>query len=159
MNNDDTPDTAARIPDSHTIRGLRFLVRKQADALEKSEAARATLEAVIAEARAVKVNTGKPWAAVHDLVEILARAGDPVVLPKRGAKPVQIDREALVEVLSTSLWERGNRVNDWPEDEAEAYRELGWAEGAAAARSIVMGKAADAVIAHLLGQGQEADRG
>lgn len=56
-------------------------------------------------------------------------------------------REALIELLTASLYDRGNQVTDWPEDEAEAYRELRWWEGREAARKLMFAKAVDALLA------------
>lgn len=51
----------------------------------------------------------------------------------------------LEQLLTTLLYDRGNVVYEWPDDEAEAYRELGWSEGVAAARKIMFEKAAKAL--------------
>jgi len=64
------------------------------------------------------------------------------------------DPDVVVQGLADALapfFERGNDVGTWPADEAAAYRELLFAEGHAAARRIVLQKAARAAIAYLQG--------
>jgi len=56
-------------------------------------------------------------------------------------------RDTLADLLETVFYDRGNNLANWPEDEAEAYRELGWSEGTAAARALVRRKAADVILA------------
>jgi hypothetical protein len=58
-------------------------------------------------------------------------------------------REAILAVLNDPQWKRNNHVNEWPDDEAEAYRELRWEEGANAALRVLHGKQAHAIIAAL----------
>ena len=65
------------------------------------------------------------------------------------------DREAVADLLDDRQWERGNVISEWPEDEAEAYREFGWREGVEAARRILHLKQADAVLALLNKEGEE----
>jgi len=55
-------------------------------------------------------------------------------------------RDELTELLDVALPERGTNIRQWPDDEAEAYREFGWAEGIAAAREVWLSKGADAVL-------------
>lgn len=56
----------------------------------------------------------------------------------------------LIAALRESLFDRGHVVEDWPADEAAAYRENGrFLEGAAAADEIRFAKAARAVMAVL----------
>jgi hypothetical protein len=57
------------------------------------------------------------------------------------------DRDTIVAILSSPEWGRENYIPDWPDDEAEAYREFGWERGRAAARLILNGKIADAILA------------
>lgn len=55
-------------------------------------------------------------------------------------------RPELIEPLTEILRDRGDRVPDWPADEAAAYRDAGgFQEGTAAVRQIRMAKAAAAV--------------
>jgi hypothetical protein len=58
-----------------------------------------------------------------------------------------VTREELAKALSALYYERGNDVRTWPEDEAEAYRELRWSEGSQAARDVINLKSADAILA------------
>jgi hypothetical protein len=59
------------------------------------------------------------------------------------------DRAAVLAILADPQWQRSNVVYEWPDDEAEAYRALGWSEGAAAAHEILLNKQADAVMSVL----------
>lgn len=53
----------------------------------------------------------------------------------------------LAAALRTSLYDRGNYVQEWPADEAAAYRDNGgFAEGRAAADRIRFLKASEAVF-------------
>lgn len=61
--------------------------------------------------------------------------------------PVPTDRAALIALLDEIVPERSNDVRTWPEDEAEAYRELRFDAGRAAARQVLLGKAADVLLA------------
>lgn len=72
--------------------------------------------------------------------------GETMNSPEMTTPPAEVI--APLEVLLDELFaERGNDVRLWPEDEAEAYRELGWSEGAAAARALRIAKAARALYA------------
>ena len=53
----------------------------------------------------------------------------------------------MTELLAALFFKRGNDVRTWPADEAEAYREFRWAEGAANARRVMFEKNADAILA------------
>lgn len=65
--------------------------------------------------------------------------------PAGAAAP--LDASAIQRALQESLYDRGNVVPLWPEDEAAAYRNNGgWLEGTAAAEQIRFAKAAQAVI-------------
>jgi hypothetical protein len=46
------------------------------------------------------------------------------------------EREALARLIDKGMADRGRYVQDWPDDEAEAYREFGWTEGITAARAL-----------------------
>ena len=61
------------------------------------------------------------------------------------------DVAAIADVLEEHLYDRGNDVRTWPDDEAAAYRELGWSEGTAAARRVMFEKAARALLAAIMG--------
>ena len=63
------------------------------------------------------------------------------------APPTDDEREALDRLLDEHMAVRPQRVREWPDDEAEAYRELGWSEGIAAARKLQVAKARDAILA------------
>ena len=52
----------------------------------------------------------------------------------------------VTAILLTSLYERGNRIPDWPADEAAAYRVHRFLQGDEDARAIRMSKAATAVL-------------
>ena len=56
------------------------------------------------------------------------------------------EHEDVVKILADPKWDRGERIYEWPEDEAEAYRELGWAEGMAAAKKIRIDKFAEELL-------------
>lgn len=56
------------------------------------------------------------------------------------------ERTQLTAILSTSLFERGNRIPDWPADEAAAYRVHRFQQGNEDARALRMSKAANAVL-------------
>jgi hypothetical protein len=61
--------------------------------------------------------------------------------------PIPADRAELVALLDQIVPERGDDIRTWPDDEAEAYREHRFAEGRAAARQVMLGKAADVLLA------------
>lgn len=63
--------------------------------------------------------------------------------------PREALRDALWRVIDEGMVDRGKYVSEWPEDEAEAYREFGWDEGRAAARAIQVAKTVDAVLSLL----------
>lgn len=52
----------------------------------------------------------------------------------------------VTAILLTSLYERGDRIPDWPADEAEAYRVHRFVRGIEDARALRMSKAAAAVL-------------
>ena len=56
-------------------------------------------------------------------------------------------RDEIAAIITDPKFERNNVVSSWPDDEAEAYRELGWSEGREAAEVIRSGKVADAILA------------
>jgi len=56
-------------------------------------------------------------------------------------------RDEIAAIITDPKFERNNVVSSWPNDEAEAYRELGWSEGSEAAEVIRSGKVADAILA------------
>jgi len=64
-----------------------------------------------------------------------------------GADPIAKPTDELVALLESLDWDRGNHIADWPDDEAEAYREFGWQEGIDAANRIKWAKWADAIRA------------
>ena len=53
----------------------------------------------------------------------------------------------LTRLIDEGMAERGDRIHEWPQDEAEAYREQRFAVGRAAARTIQVRKTVDSVIA------------
>jgi hypothetical protein len=54
--------------------------------------------------------------------------------------------QSMNEVLAESLYDRGNRVPEWPADEAAAYRDNGrFMAGTAAVEALRFQKAADAL--------------
>lgn len=55
-------------------------------------------------------------------------------------------REYLADRLAEVLYDRGDDIRKWPEDEAEAYREFRFSEGMAAANRLKFLKAADAIL-------------
>ena len=60
--------------------------------------------------------------------------------------------EAVAAILRDPKWERTQYVYEWPEDEAEAYRALGWEEGRRAADAIRFRKQAEEIVAHMQGK-------
>ena len=61
-----------------------------------------------------------------------------------------LDASAIQQALQESLYDRGDVVPLWPEDEAAAYRDNGgWFEGTTAAEQIRFAKAAQAVAQSL----------
>jgi hypothetical protein len=69
-------------------------------------------------------------------------------LPPEAPKEVYAQKTlvGLVQLLTELFFERGERVYEWPEDEAEAYREFGWSEGRANARRVMFKKNAKAIV-------------
>lgn len=57
------------------------------------------------------------------------------------------ETEVLMEKLSILLAPRGSRVDEWPEDEAEAYRRYRFNEGNAEVQRLRYRKAAEALLA------------
>lgn len=58
----------------------------------------------------------------------------------------QTEEEVLVDLLAELFADRSDRINDWPEDEAEAYRKYSLSEGAAAVRRVRLHKAAATIL-------------
>lgn len=61
--------------------------------------------------------------------------------------PIPTDRAKLIDLLDELVPHRSDDLRTWPADEAEAYREHRFEEGRAAARQVMLGKAADALLA------------
>ena len=60
--------------------------------------------------------------------------------------PAPSDVAELAALLAELLYDRGRDVRTWPEDEAAAYRELGWEPGHLAARTVMFEKAAHELL-------------
>lgn len=102
------------------------------------------VKALIAEARSV-VRDDRSYRFVPEPRLLLDLAD---ALEAASVAPA-VDRETLARVLSDPKWQRGSDVREWPEDEAEAYREEGWSVGIAAARAVLVQKQVDALLAAL----------
>lgn len=67
--------------------------------------------------------------------------------PPQTAAAAALDSEAIQSALQATLYDRGDVIQNWPDDEAAAYRDNGrFLEGVAAAQEIRFAKAAHAVL-------------
>jgi hypothetical protein len=75
----------------------------------------------------------------------IAAAAHMMIMPKKTKKPAPV-RPELIAPLTEILRDRGERIPDWPADEAAAYRNSGrFQEGRDAVHRVRMAKAAAAI--------------